>query len=73
MRSAALEFSESADSLFADAAAPLMQTQAAQLYLSLPSIAGEDPTPGYPGAMAAHAVTVVPDGFTDIFLDYFSR
>ena len=48
-------------------AAPLMRAQAAQIYLNIPSITGEDPTPSYPDAMAAQAVTVVPDGFTAIF------
>ena len=48
----------------ASIAAPLMRARAAQIYLNLPSISGEDPTPGYPGAMAAQSVTVVPDGFT---------
>jgi type VI protein secretion system component Hcp len=34
------------------------------IYLSIPSIKGEDPTPGYPGAMLVNSLTIVPDGFS---------
>jgi type VI protein secretion system component Hcp len=37
---------------------------AAAIYLSIPGIAGENPTPGYPGAMAVSQVTVAPDSFS---------
>jgi type VI protein secretion system component Hcp len=36
---------------------------AAGIYLSIPGISGENPTPGYPGAMAVTQLNVVPDGF----------
>jgi type VI protein secretion system component Hcp len=37
---------------------------AASLYLHLPGITGEDSTPGYPDAMAIHAITITPNLFT---------
>jgi len=38
--------------------------QAASLYLHTPSITGENPTPGYPGAMKLNSLTVAPDAFS---------
>jgi type VI protein secretion system component Hcp len=37
---------------------------AVEMYLNIPSIGGEDPTPGYPGAMAASGVTIAPNEFS---------
>jgi type VI protein secretion system component Hcp len=36
----------------------------ASIYLNIPSIAGEDPTPGYPGAIAVNPLDVTPDNFS---------
>jgi len=36
------------------------------MYISIPSITGKDPTPGYPGAMNVRSLTIAPDGFTMI-------
>jgi type VI protein secretion system component Hcp len=43
---------------------PITQGKAALTYLSIPGIAGQDSTPGFPGAMAAQSVSVVPDGIS---------
>lgn len=48
----------------ASAVDPVTRAQAALAYLSVPSISGENPTPGYPGAMAVQSVTVIPHGFS---------
>jgi len=37
---------------------------AASIYLNIPSIAGENPTPGYPGAIAVSSLDVTPHSFT---------
>jgi type VI protein secretion system component Hcp len=37
---------------------------AASIYLNIPSIAGENPTPGYPGAIAVSSLDVTPHNFT---------
>jgi type VI protein secretion system component Hcp len=42
----------------------LARAQAGPIYLSIPSITGEDPVPGYPGAMAIQGLTVTPNGFS---------
>lgn len=39
---------------------------AVEMYLNIPSIDGEDPTPGYPNAMAASRVTIAPNEFSII-------
>jgi len=39
---------------------------AVEMYLNIPSINGEDPTPGYPDAMAASRVTIEPNAFSII-------
>ncbi|HEX4486049.1 MAG TPA: PEP-CTERM sorting domain-containing protein [Terriglobales bacterium] len=44
--------------------APRPGTEAASLYLYVPSITGENSTPGYPGAMAVQSLTVTPDNFS---------
>jgi type VI protein secretion system component Hcp len=36
----------------------------AAIYLNIPSIAGEDPTPGYPGAIAVNPLDVTPHDFS---------
>jgi type VI protein secretion system component Hcp len=36
----------------------------AEIYLNIPSIAGENPTPGYPGAIAVNPLDVAPDSFS---------
>jgi type VI protein secretion system component Hcp len=36
----------------------------ATIYLNIPSIAGENPTPGYPGAILANPLDVTPDNFS---------
>jgi len=36
----------------------------ASIYLNIPSIAGENPTPGYPGAIAASSLDITPHNFT---------
>jgi hypothetical protein len=36
---------------------------AASIYLHTPSISGEDPTPGFPGAMNLRSLTITPDAF----------
>jgi type VI protein secretion system component Hcp len=38
--------------------------QAVQSYLYIPSIAGEDSTPGYPGAMSVQSLTITPTTLT---------
>jgi type VI protein secretion system component Hcp len=43
---------------------PCLKVGAASLYLYVPSITGENPTPGYPGAMAVQSLTVTPNGFS---------
>ena len=39
---------------------------AVSTYLSIPSITGEDPVPGYPGAMVVRSLTLTPDNFSII-------
>jgi type VI protein secretion system component Hcp len=48
------------------ALAPIAAVQAALTFLSVPGISGEEATPGYPNAMAAEAVGIVPQGFSII-------
>ena len=43
---------------------PCLKAGAASLYLDVPSITGENPTPGYPGAMAVQSLTVTPNNFS---------
>jgi type VI protein secretion system component Hcp len=38
--------------------------EGASIYLNIPSIAGENPTPGYPGAIAVNPLDVTPDNFS---------
>jgi type VI protein secretion system component Hcp len=38
--------------------------EGASIYLSIPSIAGENPTPGYPGAILVNPLDVTPDSFS---------
>src|SRR5258707_13598979 len=38
--------------------------QAGLVFLDIPSVAGEDPTPGHPGTMAVQSLTVVPKNFS---------
>ena len=40
--------------------------EATSMYISIPSITGKDPTPGYPGAMNVRSLTIAPDGFSMI-------
>ena len=40
------------------------RAQAASIYFSIPGITGENPTPGYPGAMLVSSLDIVPDGFS---------
>ena len=44
--------------------APRPGAEAASLYLYVPSVTGENSTPGYPGAMAVQSLTVIPDNFS---------
>ncbi len=39
-------------------------THAAAIYLNIPSITGENPTPGYPGVMVVTSLKVTPGGFS---------
>jgi hypothetical protein len=43
---------------------PRPGAEAASLYLYVPSVTGENSTPGYPGAMAVQSLTVIPDNFS---------
>jgi type VI protein secretion system component Hcp len=45
---------------------PVTFASAATTYLNIPSIAGEDPVPGFPGAMALRSLTFTPDAFSVI-------
>ena len=38
--------------------------EGASIYLNIPSIAGENPTPGYPGAILVNPLDVTPDNFS---------
>jgi LPXTG-motif cell wall-anchored protein len=38
--------------------------QGASIYFSIPGITGENPTPGYPGAMLVNSLDIVSDGFS---------
>src|SRR5437868_2911543 len=38
--------------------------EGASIYLNIPSIAGEDPTPGYPGAMAVNPLEITIHNFS---------
>ena len=40
------------------------RVEGASIYLNIPSIAGEDPTPGYPGAIAVNPLDVTPHDFS---------
>jgi type VI protein secretion system component Hcp len=54
----------SAAGVFAVVGICVSATHATSLYLNIPSITGEDPTPGYPGAMAAISLNVAPGAFS---------
>jgi type VI protein secretion system component Hcp len=41
-----------------------MPVEGSAIYLNIPSITGEDPTPGYPGAIAVNSLNVSPDNFS---------
>ena len=40
------------------------RVEGATIYLNIPSIAGENPTPGYPGAILVNPLEVTPDSFS---------
>jgi type VI protein secretion system component Hcp len=50
--------------LFVAVSAAARFAPAASIYLSIPSLAGENPTPGYPGAIAVSSLDVTPHSFT---------
>src|SRR5262245_57734363 len=50
--------------LFVAVSAAARLAPAASIYLNIPSIAGENPTPGYPGAIAISSLDVTPHNFT---------